>query len=93
MTLLVLLLFFLFRMSSNAFRRNPTPWVGMLFGILVFGFLHGFVDVDFNLGAYQLGVWFLAGCLAQNFLEERKKRIALSPLLPGIACLLFFVLS
>ena len=92
-TLLVLLLFFLFRMSSNAFRQNPTPWVGMLFGILVFSFLHGFVDVDFNLGAYQLGVWFLASCLAQNFLEERKKRIALSPLLPGIACLLFFILS
>jgi len=92
-TLLVLLLFFLFRASSSAFRQNPTPWVGMLFGILVFSFLHGFVDVDFNLGAYQLGVWFLAGCLVQNFLEERKKRVVLSPLLPGMVCLLFFVLS
>ena len=92
-TLLVFLLFFLFREGSGAFHWNPTPWVGMLFGILVFSFLHGFVDVDFNLGAYQLGVWFLAGCLVQNFLEEKKKRIALSPLLPGIACLLFFILS
>jgi O-antigen ligase len=92
-TLLVLLLFFLFRASSGAFRQSPTPWVGMLAGILAFGFLHGFVDVDFNLGAYQLGVWFLAGCLVQNFLEERKKRVVLSPLLPGMVCLLFFVLS
>ncbi|WP_438316997.1 O-antigen ligase family protein [Candidatus Caldatribacterium sp. SIUC1] len=93
MTLLVLLLFFLFRAGSGAFRQNPTPWVGMLFGILVFSFLHGFVDVDFNLGAYQLGVWFLAGCLVQSFLEGKKRKVTSSPLLPGTACLLFLVLS
>ncbi|WP_427365283.1 O-antigen ligase family protein [Candidatus Caldatribacterium saccharofermentans] len=93
MTLLVLLLFFLFRMSSNAFRRNPTPWVGMLFGILVFGFLHGFVDVDFNLGAYQLGVWFLAGCLVQGLLKESKKEAILPSFFLGVAFLLFFILS
>jgi len=95
--LLVFLLFLLFRMGSSAFRQSPTPWVGMLFGILVFSFLHGFVDVDFNLGAYQLGVWFLAGCLVQASLKGNSGKkgafFTLSPLLFSLICAALFALS
>jgi hypothetical protein len=95
--LFTLLLFFLFRRGSATFRQNPTPWAGMLFGILIFAFLHGFVDVDFNLGAYQLGVWFLAGCLVQTFFErnsgKRTTPLVLSPLLFSVICAFLFTLS
>ena len=69
------LLFFLFRELPGAFRKSTGAQTGFLFGILFLSFLHGFVDFNFSLGAYQLAVWFFAGCASWSFQEKENPRV------------------
>ncbi|MCS7241095.1 O-antigen ligase family protein [Candidatus Caldatribacterium sp.] len=87
-------LFFLFQGLGRALATHPISWTGILYGILLLAFLHGFVDFNFSLGAYQLAVWFFAGCAicapTERKAPDRKlsSLTKLHPLLVGIASLL-----
>lgn len=90
--LLASILLMLFKDATKAISTDPTPWSGTLFGILLLGFLHGFIDFDFNLGAYQLAVWFFAGC-AVHAMHKRRLSFPLHPLAFATACVLVFALT
>ncbi|MBC7216943.1 MAG: O-antigen ligase family protein [Candidatus Caldatribacterium sp.] len=92
------LLFSLIRETAGALGSDRTPWTTVLFGGLLLSFLHGFVDFNFSLGAYQLGVWFLAGCAASFFLgkhcsPEANRSVRLHPLAIGLVSLFLFTLA
>jgi tetratricopeptide (TPR) repeat protein len=97
--MLLVLLYNLFRGAARLSLREDTPQTATLFGILLLGFLHGFVDFDFDLGAYQLAVWFFAGCLSQALLpreETRSHRLPfpkVGPLLLGATSVFFLILA
>nr|MDW8082160.1 O-antigen ligase family protein [Candidatus Calescibacterium sp.] len=95
--LLALMLFVLFKSATEATSADPTPWSGTLLGILLLGFLHGFVDFDFNLGAYQLAVWFFAGCVIGRQTASPPQRphrsLSIHPLALGVFCSLVFALA
>ncbi len=92
--LLLYPVFLLFRSGMKALRGDSNSLLtGILAFILLFGFLHGFVDVDFNLGAYQLAIWFFAGLLLQS-LKHQKGSLLPSlriPPLPVVLVLFFFL--
>ncbi|MGQ9623292.1 MAG: O-antigen ligase family protein [Candidatus Caldatribacteriaceae bacterium] len=96
--LLLYPVFLLFRSGMKALRGEGTnPLItGILTFILLFGFLHGLVDVDFNLGAYQLAIWFFAGLLLQS-LKDRKEfsfsSLRIPPLFIALVSLVFLTFS
>jgi len=91
------LLFFLFRELLGAFRKSTGAQTGFLFGILFLSFLHGFVDFNFSLGAYQLAVWFFAGCASWSFQEKAnpqvKVTLTIHPLVLIVAFSLLFAFT
>lgn len=96
--LLSLVLLALFRRGKAGLLQDPTPGVATLSGVLLLGFLHGLIDFDFSLGAYQLAVWFFAGCLAgisesPKAQNARARTFAFSPVLGGICLLAFAFIS
>ena len=94
--LLGFLLFYLFYSGWKKVRsRCASPWVGILWGIVFLGFFHGLVDFNFNLGAYQLTMWFLVGCAVWAFIDksEKKASFSLPPLFLVIPLVLFCTLS
>lgn len=88
-------LYFLFRGLFVKLWKESSPLAGILLALLLLAFLHGFVDVDFNLGAYQLAVWFFVACATQVFLgrKENASSLRIPPLLFTGVCLFFLVLS
>lgn len=86
-------LFFLFR-SLAARLRDSSPLPGILLSLLALAFLHGFVDVDFNLGAYQLTVWlFVALALKTSLPQGKVSSFRLPHFLFTGVCAVFLVLS
>ncbi len=74
--------------------REPSPLPGILLSLLALAFLHGFVDVDFNLGAYHLTVWFfVALALKLSAPQGKVSSLRIPPLLLSSTCAFFFLLS
>jgi len=96
--LLLYPVFLLLRSGMKVLRGEGTNSLvtGILTFMLLFGFLHGFVDVDFNLGAYQLAIWFFAGLLLQS-LKDRKgvsfSSLRISPLFMVLVLFVFLTFS
>ncbi|MGQ9472611.1 MAG: O-antigen ligase family protein, partial [Candidatus Caldatribacteriaceae bacterium] len=64
--LIIALLFFLFwetwKVKEVLPEKERFLALGIL-GMLFMGFVHGILDINFSLGAYQFAVWFFAGIL------------------------------
>lgn len=87
-------LYLLFRGILTKFAKETSPIPAILSGLLFLAFLHGFVDVDFNLGAYQLTVWLFVGFALQTVIvRERGIFLRIPPILYTGACLFFLILS
>ncbi len=87
-------LYFLFRGLLAKLGEETSPLPAILFSLLFLAFLHGFVDVDFNLGAYQLTVWLFAGLVLRAVtVQEKGASLRLPHFLYIGACSFFLLLS
>lgn len=98
---LALFLCFMWFLLSRGFVsvrvHSGDPLSAVLVSMLCTAYLHGIFDFDFDLGAYQLLVWYLGGYAARMWLKKRVQSCSLVPLKVFVFCFLamsvFFFLA
>lgn len=64
---------------KKSLNNKDTILVAVLSGLLIMGFAHCMIDVDFSLGAYQLSIWMFAS-IVNHTLQKNTSYISRFPL-------------